>query len=152
MKALVTGGAGFIGSTLVDRLLAEGHAVDVVDNLATGSLANLAEARRSGVGHLTFHQIDVRSPDLAELVNRCRPEVVFHLAAQVDVRVSVADPLYRRRRQRDGLPAGPRGGPLERRPQGGVRLQWRDDLREPGSGRPPGQRVTSATARSRPTG
>ena len=45
MRALVTGGAGFIGSTLVDRLLAEGHAVDVVDDLSSGSLANLAEAR-----------------------------------------------------------------------------------------------------------
>ena len=94
MKALVTGGAGFIGSTLVDRLLAEGHAVDVVDNLSTGSLANLAEARRSRTGHLTFHQLDIRSPDLAELMNRRRPEVVFHLAAQADVRVSVADPLF----------------------------------------------------------
>ena len=45
MKALVTGGAGFIGSTLVDRLLAEGHAVDVIDDLSSGSLANLADAR-----------------------------------------------------------------------------------------------------------
>jgi UDP-glucose 4-epimerase len=94
VKALVTGGAGFIGSTLVDRLLAEGHAVDVVDNLSTGSLANLAEARRSRVGHLIFHQLDVRSPDLAGLLDKCRPEVIFHLAAQADVRVSVADPLF----------------------------------------------------------
>ncbi len=93
MKALVTGGAGFIGSTLVDRLLAEGHGVDVVDDLSAGSLANLADARRSSDGHMTFHQLDIRSPDLVELMNRCRPEVVFHLAAQVDVRVSVADPL-----------------------------------------------------------
>ncbi len=94
MKALVTGGAGFIGSTLVDRLLAEGNSVDVVDNLSTGSLANLADARRSKEGRMTFHQIDIRSPDLAELMNRCRPDVVFHLAAQADVRVSVADPLF----------------------------------------------------------
>ena len=94
MKALVTGGAGFIGSTLVDRLLAEGNPVDVVDNLSTGSLANLADARRSKEGRMTFHQIDIRSPDLAELMNRCRPDVVFHLAAQADVRVSVADPLF----------------------------------------------------------
>ncbi len=94
MKALVTGGAGFIGSNLVDRLLAEGHSVDVVDNLTTGSLANLADARRSPVGRLTFHHIDVRSPDLVELINRSRPEVVFHLAAQADVRVSVADPVF----------------------------------------------------------
>jgi len=94
VKALVTGGAGFIGSTLVDRLLAEGSSVDVVDNLSTGSLANLADARRSKEGRLSFHQLDIRSPDLAELMNRCRPEVVFHLAAQADVRVSVADPLF----------------------------------------------------------
>jgi UDP-glucose 4-epimerase len=93
MRAFVTGGAGFIGSTLVDRLLAEGNTVDVVDNLSTGSLANLADARAAKLGRLTFHQLDVRSPDLAELMNRCRPEVVFHLAAQADVRVSVADPL-----------------------------------------------------------
>jgi UDP-glucose 4-epimerase len=94
VKALVTGGAGFIGSTLVDRLLAEGHSVDVVDNLTSGSLANLADARRNHVGHLTIHQLDVRSPDLAELMHKSRPEVVFHLAAQVDVRVSVADPIF----------------------------------------------------------
>ena len=60
MRALVTGGAGFIGSTLVDRLLAEGHEVDVVDDLSTGSLANLAEARASG-GALRFHNLDIRS-------------------------------------------------------------------------------------------
>lgn len=94
MKALVTGGAGFIGSTLVDRLLAEGNSVDVVDNLSTGTLSNLADARRSKEGRMTFHQLDIRSPDLAELMNRCRPDVIFHLAAQADVRVSVADPLF----------------------------------------------------------
>ena len=93
MKAIVTGGAGFIGSTLVDRLLAEGNSVDVVDNLSTGTLANLADARRSKEGRLTFHQLDIRSPNLAELMNRCKPDVVYHLAAQADVRVSVADPL-----------------------------------------------------------
>ena len=94
MRALVTGGAGFIGSNLVDRLLAEGNTVEVVDDLSTGSLANLAEARAAKLGRLTFHQLDVRSPDLAELMNRCRPEVIFHLAAQADVRVSVADPIF----------------------------------------------------------
>jgi UDP-glucose 4-epimerase len=92
VKALVTGGAGFIGSTLVDRLLAEGHAVDVVDDLSSGSLANLAAARASG-GELTFHQLDIRGPELLELTVRRRPEVVFHLAAQTSVVVSVADPL-----------------------------------------------------------
>jgi UDP-glucose 4-epimerase len=92
-RALVTGGAGFIGSTLVDRLLAEGHTVDVVDNLSTGSLANLSEARSAGTGRFNFHQLDVRSTDLVDLMSRRKPEVVFHLAAQADVRVSVADPV-----------------------------------------------------------
>lgn len=96
MRALVTGGAGFIGSTLVDRLLAEGHAVDAVDDLSTGSLANLAEARAGQAGghDFTFHRLDVRSEKLVELVERRRPEVVFHLAAQADVRVSVARPAF----------------------------------------------------------
>jgi UDP-glucose 4-epimerase len=94
MRTLVTGGAGFIGSNLVDRLLAEGHSVDVVDNLSSGSLANLAAARANPDHHLTFHQLDVRSPDVKELIARRRPEVVFHLAAQADVRVSVAQPVF----------------------------------------------------------
>lgn len=81
MRILVTGGAGFIGSNLVDRLLAEGHHTDVVDDLSTGSLANLAEARRSPNGRLTFHQVDIRSEALGELMRRTRPEVVYHLAA-----------------------------------------------------------------------
>ncbi len=89
---MVTGGAGFIGSTLVDRLLAEGHKVDVVDDLSTGSLANLSDARSSG--HLSFHQLDIRSPELVLLIARLRPEVVFHLAAQADVRVSVDQPAF----------------------------------------------------------
>jgi UDP-glucose 4-epimerase len=91
---MVTGGAGFIGSTLVDRLLAEGHTVDVVDDLSTGSLANLAEARTTAGHRLSVHQMDVRSTEVVELMARRRPEVVFHLAAQADVRVSVADPVF----------------------------------------------------------
>jgi UDP-glucose 4-epimerase len=94
VKALVTGGAGFIGSTLVDRLLAEGHAVDVVDNLSSGSLANLADARANREHEFSFHQIDICSDAVVELIERRSPEVVFHLAAQADVRVSVTDPAF----------------------------------------------------------
>lgn len=94
MRALVTGGAGFIGSTLVDRLLAEGHAVDVVDDLSTGSLANLSDARADRDHELKLHQIDIRDPGVVELIARRQPEVVFHLAAQADVRVSVERPVF----------------------------------------------------------
>ncbi|MCX6512841.1 MAG: NAD-dependent epimerase/dehydratase family protein [Actinobacteria bacterium] len=94
MRALVTGGAGFIGSTLVDRLLAEGHEVDVVDNLSTGSLRNLAGARAEYAHVLRIHQVDITDPELTELFVSARPEVVFHLAAQADVRVSVNDPIF----------------------------------------------------------
>jgi UDP-glucose 4-epimerase len=94
MRTLVTGGAGFIGSTLVDRLLAEGHSVDVIDDLSKGSLANLSSARAGADHQLTFHRLDIRSPDLIGLMVRRQPEVVFHLAAQADVRVSVARPAY----------------------------------------------------------
>jgi UDP-glucose 4-epimerase len=94
VRTLVTGGAGFIGSTLVDRLLAEGHTVDVIDDLSTGSLANLSGARASAGGQLAVHQMDVRSAEVVELMARRRPEIVFHLAAQADVRVSVAEPVF----------------------------------------------------------
>src|SRR6202165_3534518 len=94
MRTLVTGGAGFIGSTLVDRLLAEGHPVGVGDDLATGSLTNLAEARANSQAHFSFHQLDVRSEQLVELISKRRPEVIFHLAAQADVRVSVERPVF----------------------------------------------------------
>jgi UDP-glucose 4-epimerase len=94
VKALVTGGAGFIGSNLVDRLIAEGHNVDVVDDLSTGSLANLADARAEGGHRLSFQRLDIRDPAVAELIQRRQPEVVFHLAAQADVRVSVDRPAF----------------------------------------------------------
>jgi len=93
MHVLVTGGAGFIGSNLVDRLLAEGHSVDVIDDLSSGKLANLADAR-NGVDHeFSFHQIDICDPAVVDLIERRKPEVICHLAAQIDVRVSVSDPL-----------------------------------------------------------
>jgi UDP-glucose 4-epimerase len=91
---MVTGGAGFIGSNLVDRLLAEGHEVDVVDDFSTGSLSNLAEARHSAGRALTIHHIDITAPAVVELMARRRPALVFHLAAQADVRVSVARPAF----------------------------------------------------------
>jgi UDP-glucose 4-epimerase len=94
MRTLVTGGAGFIGSTLVDRLLVEGHEVDVIDDLSTGSLSNLADARGSAGRALTIHQVDITAPAVIELMARRRPELVFHLAAQADVRVSVARPAF----------------------------------------------------------
>src|SRR4051794_36368490 len=91
---MVTGGAGFIGSTLVDRLLAEGCDVDAIDDLSTGALANLTDARAQRNRKFSFHRLDVRSPQLADLVAHRRPEVIFHLAAQLDVRVSVARPRF----------------------------------------------------------
>jgi len=94
MRMMVTGGAGFIGSNLVDRLLAEGHTVDVLDDLSTGSLANLAEARSVATGALTIHQLDIRIPDTVDLIVRRQPDVIYHLAAQADVRVSVEQPAF----------------------------------------------------------
>ncbi len=94
MRAMVTGGAGFIGSALVDRLLAEGNEVDVIDDLSTGSLHNLAEARANGGKALRIHQLDVRVPELRDLAARRRPEVIFHLAAQASVPLSVHEPLF----------------------------------------------------------
>ena len=90
----MTGGAGFIGSTLVDRLLAEGHEVDVVDDLSTGSLANLADARATPSHDMSFSRLDVRDPAVVDFIAHRRPEVIFHLAAQADVRVSVARPAF----------------------------------------------------------
>ena len=89
MKALVTGGAGFIGSTLVDRLLSEGHSVVVIDNLVSGKLANLEQAKAQGGDRLTFHELDIRSSKTIEVIAETQPEVVFHLAAQMDVRARV---------------------------------------------------------------
>jgi UDP-glucose 4-epimerase len=91
---LVTGGAGFIGSNLVDRLLAEDHRVVVIDDLSTGRLANLDEARRVAPGSLEFQRMDVTSESLEPLVRRHQPDVIVHLAAQINVRASVEDPLH----------------------------------------------------------
>jgi UDP-glucose 4-epimerase len=80
MNVMVVGGAGFIGSHLVDRLLADGDAVDVVDDLSTGSLANLAEARSAG-GSLKIHHLGASSSETASLIGMRVPDVLFHLAA-----------------------------------------------------------------------
>lgn len=93
MHALVTGGAGFIGSHLVDRLLAHGHRVTVVDDLSTGRPDNLEAARAAGGDRLTVHVVDVATPALAEVVAADPPDVAFHLAAQISVRSSVVDPV-----------------------------------------------------------
>ena len=87
MKVLVTGGAGFIGSHVVDAYLAAGHDVVVVDDLSTGHRENLPPGVR-------FHQLDILDQRLASLVADERPDVVNHHAAQMDVRRSVADPLF----------------------------------------------------------
>jgi UDP-glucose 4-epimerase len=92
VRALVTGSAGFIGSTLVDRLLADGHDVVGIDNLRSGRARNLDQARE----HPTFTSIedDIVSADLDGLLAEHQPEVVFNLAAQIDVRHSVANPQF----------------------------------------------------------
>ncbi|HEX5936990.1 MAG TPA: SDR family NAD(P)-dependent oxidoreductase [Actinomycetota bacterium] len=90
---LVTGGAGFIGSQLADRLLAEGHRVVSVDDLSTGRIANLVDARGYGK-EFSFFNMDVRSDGLVALFERHRPEVVFHLAAQAGVRPSLENPVH----------------------------------------------------------
>jgi UDP-glucose 4-epimerase len=96
MRTLVTGAAGFIGSTLVDRLLGEGHHVTGVDNLSHGAPATNLELahRHDRPGRFTFVAADVRHPDLSDIVAGANPDVVFHLAAQVDVRKSVDDPQH----------------------------------------------------------
>ncbi len=91
-RAVVTGGAGFIGSNLVDRLVDDGHEVLVLDDLSSGSLANLKEARSRG--SVTIHQIDVGGPEVVELARGFQPEAIYHLAAQIDVRRSVVDPVF----------------------------------------------------------
>jgi UDP-glucose 4-epimerase len=87
MKTLVTGGAGFIGSNVVDGLVRAGHEVLVVDNLYTGKRSNVNPGAR-------FYELDIRSPEMAELIGRERPDVVNHHAAQMSVPASVTDPHF----------------------------------------------------------
>jgi UDP-glucose 4-epimerase len=91
LDCLVTGGAGFIGSTLADALVARGDRVTVIDNLSTGKRENLEQALAGGA---TLHETDIRdSAEVARIFASARPQLVFHLAAQIDVRHSVADPV-----------------------------------------------------------
>src|SRR5689334_5479032 len=86
MRALVTGGAGFIGSNLVDALLARGDDVHIIDDLSTGKRENVAP-------EAVLHEVDLRDADrVSAVVGASSAQVVFHLGAQIDVRVSVADP------------------------------------------------------------
>ena len=86
MRALVTGGAGFIGSHIVDALLSAGWSVSVVDDLSRGTRSSVAEGAR-------MHVVDVRDSGLVDVVRAEQPDVVFHQAAQIDVRRSIAEPL-----------------------------------------------------------
>jgi UDP-glucose 4-epimerase len=92
MRTLVTGGAGFIGSNLVDALLERGDEVTVLDNLSTGKKENLESALANGA---LLAEADFRVGEAVnDLVSRVKPDVIFHLGAQIDVRKSVADPAY----------------------------------------------------------
>lgn len=93
MRVLVTGGAGFIGSALVDQLVRSGDQVLVIDNFSTGSEKNLEDAKNASAEDLVVENCDIRNPETTKLIADYKPSVIFHLAAQVDVRASVEDPL-----------------------------------------------------------
>jgi len=87
MKILVTGGAGFIASHVVDLYIRNGHEVAIVDDLSTGRVSNLNPSA-------SFYELDIRSPEIADVFDEAKPDIVNHHAAQMDVRRSVADPLF----------------------------------------------------------
>ena len=87
MKILVTGGAGFIGSHLVDRLIQEGHEVSIIDNLSTGKRQNVNKQAR-------FYKMDIQSRTVERVFRKERPIILVHLAAQMNVRLSTEDPTF----------------------------------------------------------
>ncbi|MFZ0390392.1 MAG: NAD-dependent epimerase/dehydratase family protein [Calditrichia bacterium] len=87
MKILITGGAGFIGSHIADRYLQMGHQVVIVDNLITGRRENIPEKA-------SFYELDIRSAELENIIAKEKPDIINHHAAQMDVRKSVADPIF----------------------------------------------------------
>jgi len=86
MKVLVTGGAGFIGSHIVDTLIKEGYKVVIIDNLSTGRMKNINPKAR-------FYGLDIRSKKISKIFEKEKPDYVFHLAAQINVRDSIKDPI-----------------------------------------------------------
>jgi len=86
MKILVTGGAGFIGSHVVDKYIELGHQVIIIDDLSTGQLTNINPKA-------TFYQMDIRSPEIANIFEKEKPDILNHHAAQISVPISVKDPL-----------------------------------------------------------
>lgn len=90
-RALITGGAGFVGSHLADRLVDDGYDVLVVDDLSKGKVSRLVDARHRG--SVNFHQVDIRSQELVDVGVKFSPDVIFHLAAQASVSNSVKNPM-----------------------------------------------------------
>ncbi len=86
-KIIVTGGAGFIGSTLVDKLIDEGHEVAVLDSLVSGKKDYINSQAK-------FFEVDICAPEVAAVFADFKPEIVYHLAAQIDVRISVSNPVF----------------------------------------------------------
>jgi len=85
-KVLITGGAGFIGSHITDKLIEKGHQVVVIDNLSTGKKENLNPKDK-------FYEADICNSEISQIFQKEKPEIVFHFAAQIDVRKSVKDPI-----------------------------------------------------------
>ena len=86
-KVLVTGGAGFIGSHVCDLLVEQGHAVEIIDDFSSGKRDQVAAGA-------VLHEMDIRSPEAARVVEQGAFDTIVHLAAQMDVRKSVADPMF----------------------------------------------------------